>query len=487
VTRPHKFGGIFLYALGGMAGIIKPDLCIVGAGALGIGLAIKASRRGGSVVLVDRGEEPGDGPQARLAKAALLASAARAHAIRHAEKVGLVATEPKPNFHAISENAAACVASAAPRDSQERLEAVGITYLTGVPRFTDGATLNLGDGLIKAGQFVLAGGSRPAIPELPGLADVPFFTPDTLLENVRKLTHLVVIGGTPEALELAQAYCRLGSEVTLVPQGGLLTQFDPELVALLVRALGEEGLTIIEGVDVTAIQKRNQGIGVSIRHADGSEGKLDASHLLVASGRTAEIDGEWLAAARLKRARQHPERLALNGKGRSSNWRVSVIGGMAGEFTPHGAEHQGEIVLDRIFGGKGGQFDPLGVPRYVGTAPAMAQVGRLTPHNEARAGDEVVRASLAENEAALALASPFGSAKLLVDKKGAIVGGGVVGAGAGEAIASLAMAMERGLDAAGLSRLVLPHPSLAQVLVELGTTYLAGQPAKPRRLRRLLP
>lgn len=476
-----------------MADIIKPDLCIIGGGALGLGLAIKARQRGASVVLVERrGDEPGDPAQGALLRAAFLASADRAQAIRTAGTLGLDNAEPKPNFRTISERAAAIAEAAAPRDSEERLAALGVTVLGGAATFTDRQTLKAGDAVIRARQFVLATGAHPLVPALPGLDQVPYFTPDTILANIRKLSHLVVIGGDANALELAQAYRRLGSTVTVVPQGPVLAGFDSELVTILLRALRDEGVDIIEGAEVTAIQPRSQGTGIAIRRADGSDDALDVSHILLVLGRVPDLDPDLLNKAKLKRERLRADHLLVGPNGRTSNGRISAIGGAAGQYQPHFAARQADIVLDRVIGSAGARIGPLRVSRLVGTSPALAQIGLLEASAALRPGQLVLRAGFSENDAARALGAAAGAAKLIMDRNGTILGGAVLGPGAGDVVAMLAMAMERRIGAADLCGLLLPEPSLAAILVELGRQFQAIRPpsawAKRRAaLRRLLP
>ncbi len=475
-----------------MADILKPDLCIIGAGALGTGLAIKARQRGLDVVLVDRGtDEAGDPRQGSLLRAAFAASAERAHFIRTAGALGLDNAEPKPNFRAISEHASAVAESAGPRDSTERLTALGIAVHVGNTAFVDRQTLKVGDSVVKARRFVLATGARPAVPELPGLESVPYFTPDTILDNMRKLSHLVVIGGDATALELAQAYRRLGSAVTVVPHGALLAGFDVEIVAILLRALADEGVEIIEEAAAVSIQPRNQGTGVTIRRADGSEQALDASHILLALNRVPDLDPALLEKAKLRRDKLRPDQLLLGANGQTSNSKISAIGGAAGEYRPQAAARQADAVLDQVTGSRAGA-DPARIPRLVTTSPALAQIGEVETLKALRPGFLVLRAAFVENDAARATGTAYGTAKLIVGRNGAIRGGTVIGPAAAEIVAMLAIAMDRRMSAADLAHLSLPDPSPTSMLADLGAQYVAQQPPTPwarRRaaLRKLLP
>jgi len=460
--------------LADMADIIKPDLCIIGAGALGISLAVQARARDLSVVLVRRGgEEPGDTTRARMLQAAFVASAARAQTMRSAAALGLKDIDPKPSFRAIGERAAALVDASAPLTTPERLAALGIKLLDEPAVFGDRQMLRVGTTIVCARQFVLATGSHPVTPDLPGLDQVPHFTPDTILANMRKFSHLVVIGGDAAAVELAQAYRRLGSDVSLVPHGPLLAGFDPEPVAILLRTLREEGVNILEGASVTAILPRAQGTGIAIAHADGSLATLDVSHILVAFGRVPDLDPGLLEQAKLKRDRLRPDHLQLTADGQTNNSRITAIGGAAGVLDSQYAMRQAAMVVQRATGATGGNIDPLLIPHTLNTTPAIAQIGRVEPATPLRPGQLVLRANASESDAARAASALPGNAKLVVAEDGTILGASMIGCGAGEMIAMLALALERGMSAADLAQLVLPPASPAAPLVDLGEQFRA--------------
>lgn len=453
-----------------MAEFLKPDLCIIGAGALGTHLAIAARRRGLDVILVPRPRDEANDPTAgALRRAAFLASAARAHAIRTAGPLGLGNAEPKPNFRAISERAATIADAATPRATDERLTALGITLLSGEASFTDARTLRCSETALRAKHFVIATGATPAIPALPGLDQVSVFTPETIADNLRKLSHLVVIGGTPVAFELAQAYRRLGSDVTLVPQGGLLPGFDSELVTILLRQLREEGVAILDDAEVTAIQPRNQGTGIVLARA-GEEDRLDVSHILIAIGGQPDLDATLLDPLKLKRVKSGD--LALGPDGQTSNRLVTAIGGAAGEDAPHIGQRQAMLLLDRLSGRGHGRLDPFRVPRLVDTDPPLAQLGLLPRDDKLRPGQTVLRANLAETDAARATGAT-GLVKAVVDARGQITSLGAIGAGSGELTGLVALSGPR-LPA--LSDLVLPPASTGAALIDLATQFAETQP-----------
>ncbi|WP_172122361.1 MULTISPECIES: NAD(P)/FAD-dependent oxidoreductase [unclassified Devosia] len=467
-----------------MAELSKPDLCIIGAGSLGVELACRARRYGASVVLVDRGHpEAGDGVAQTAALAALAGIAARAHSWRTGPAVGLAGDPPKINHRTVSEQVSRVVAELAPERSTERLQALGIVIRTGAPAFADKQTLVVGQTTIRADHFILATGATPKIPAIPGLEDVPFFTPDTIVANTRKLTHLVVIGGDAAALELAQVHARLGSQVTLTSPGAILSEADAESRAILLRALAEEGIAFHENVEITVLP-RKLGIGVQFQHSGGETTLLDASHLLVTTGRIPDLEGLDLAKAGIARPDQQPEQIKVSAVGRTTNNRVSAVGGATNENHPHAARRAGEALLGRLLLGKKTSNSKL-APTLVMTSPELAQIGLTEPHDGA-SGQQILRANWSENPKARALGAAHGAAKLVVNNNGTLAGAALVGIGAAEMLAIIVLAMERRLHVAELAQLVLPHPSFAEVLRSAAEQFegkTASAPATRRRLK----
>ncbi|MCS6762429.1 MAG: FAD-dependent oxidoreductase [Candidatus Devosia symbiotica] len=316
-----------------MADILKTDLCIIGADARGTALAIQARALNLGGIPVQRdGDKPCSTAGSALQAVAFSANAERAQAIRTTSDLSLRKLDPKPNFRAIAERVTAIAESTKPATTPERLTALGVIMLTESAIFSDRRSLKVGASTIRADQFVLAIGSLPMVPDLPELDQVPYFIPDTILANMRKLSHLLVLGSDTTALELAQAYARLGAEVALVPHGLLLAGFDPELVSILLRTLRKEGVNIPEGPSITAILLRRHGTGVAIAHADSSLAALDVSHILAAFGRVPDLDPALLEAVRLKRNPQHPDHPMVSPEGQTSNGHVVAISSAAEVF-----------------------------------------------------------------------------------------------------------------------------------------------------------
>ena len=466
-----------------MADHIRPDLCIVGAGALGIALAQYASGLGARVTLVDRGQdEPGDGKQQALRLAALQASAARAHAVRHAGDFGLANADPKVRIKAVQERAAVLSAEQAPMTGRDRLTALGIEIVGGAASFQDTKNLLVGDISIQPRSMILALGASPRIPAIPGLERVDYLTAETILENNRKLTHLLVIGGEASALSLAQAMARLGSEVTLVPQGDILPGCDAEITAMLVAAVVADGVRILDGGSVREIVPRAQGTGVIVDLPSGESEALDLSHILVAMGGKADLAPLQPEKARLRVLSASAEQYCRGALGETSNRRIRLVGAAAGfEQWNHALAHGRAVVEAALFGAP--LEKPVPQPFLVITDPPLAQIGRLAAPAKRAQGGHLLRASLVENEQARALGMPEGLAKVMLAPDGQIRGAGLIGPGALEMAALLALAMEKRLGLETLARLSLPHPNPLDTIVTLGAQAAALRPISPWGLR----
>jgi pyruvate/2-oxoglutarate dehydrogenase complex dihydrolipoamide dehydrogenase (E3) component len=381
-----------------------------------------------------------------------------------------------------------------PQDSIARYEALGVEVIGAEASFIDNRTLKAGETPIRARRFVIATGSHPIVPDIPGLSSVPYFTTDNLFESTRKLSHLVVIGGGAIGVELAQAYRRLGAAVTIVEAATVLNKSDPELVALALRRMREEGVAIIERATITAIQKRALGIGVVVKQ-DDREQTLDASHILVAVGRQPNLAGLDLAKAKIRFEKSDAAQLKLGSNLKTTNRRVYAIGDAAGglQFT-HVAEYQAGLVLRSALLGLGGRTRPEILPYAIYTDPEIAEIGLTEPQARSRLKSryKVTRLSFAENDRARTGRDTAGIVKMITDPSGAILGAGIVGPHAGEMIALFSFAIANRLSARHLTAFVAPYPTLSEIAQRIGAEFYReeGTSSWSRRLiafTRMLP
>lgn len=461
-----------------MTEIMKPDLCVIGGGHAGLAVARRAVARGMKVIVVEPGRLGGAGRLADRVPAAMLSAAGRrAKLLQTADDFGLAAVEPKVSLRALHNRIEALTTDMQRDDAETRCAALGIEIVPETGHFADRRTFTTGEHTIKAKAFVLAADPEPILPDVAGLRQVPFFTERTIGDNTRKLSHLLVIGAGATGLALAQAYRRLGSTVTVVEKGKALHDHDPELVAILLGQLREEGIDIREETAITEIQKRGQGIGVVLDGPKG-EARLDISHVLVAAGSAVDVSALDIDKAGLRQ--REGGQLVVGPDLRTGNRAIFAIGAAAGMSHASGIELAAEIVVENARGGRR-RLPSEFVPRFVGTDPMIAQIGLTEPMARARLKQNyrVVRCSFDEIDAARA-AALSGNARLILDNSDTLVGAALVGPEIAALAALFSLAIANRLNIRQLASFAPPAGSLAEILPLLAARAEEGRPAKVR-------
>ncbi len=444
---------------------IAVDLCVIGAGAGGLSVAAGASQMGASVVLFERGAMGGDCLNVGCVPSkALLAAGHAAHTARSAGRFGLDAAVRPVDWPRVREHVRGVIAAIAPIDSVERYEGLGVRVIQAHARFVGSREVEGGGVRVRAKFMVIATGSVPSVPPVPGLAEVPYLTNESIFELDDRPEHLLVLGGGAIGVELAQAHARLGCRVTLVEAGQLLRAEDPEATEVVRRSLEGDGVTIHEGRAVTKVARSaDGGVLLSLGDGDGVE-TLAGSHLLVAAGRRVAFDGLDLERAGI--ATDARGRLVLDARLRTSNRRVFAVGDAAGgpQFTHVAGAHAGVVIRNALFR-LPAKADNAGVPRVTYTAPELAHVGPTEAELRA-AGTRfnVLRWSFAENDRAQAERSVEGFTKALVAPNGRILGATVVGESAGELVSLWGLAIAQGLKVGALAGLTIAYPTRAEIV-----------------------
>lgn len=449
---------------------IRTDICVIGAGSGGLSVAAGAVQMGARVVLVEGAEMGGDCLNTGCVPSkALIASAHVAAVMRGAGAFGIGAVEPAVDFGAVKDRVAEAVAEIAPHDSVERFEGLGCRVLRGWARFTSPREVVVGDVTVRARRFVIATGSRAVVPDIPGIDTVPVLTNETIFELRERPAHLLVLGGGPIGIEMAQAHLRLGSAVTVVEAGRCLGREDAAAAAVVLGRLRAEGGDIIEGAGVVRLRRMDGGIEAVL--SDGRT--LTGTHLLVAAGRRAELGRLDLVAGGVAHDMAGVKLTA--GLRSVSNARVYVVGDAAGQgqFT-HLAAYQAGVVIRQAVLGLPAKVRADHIPRVTYSDPELAQVGPTEDEARARFGAAlaVVQAEYAKNDRAIATGRTEGFAKLLV-VKGRVIGATVVGADAGEGIAPLALAVATRMKVSALAGVVLPYPTLSELGKRAAGAYFA--------------
>ncbi|MFO1079768.1 MAG: FAD-dependent oxidoreductase [Reyranellaceae bacterium] len=460
--------------------IVTPDLCIVGGGSGGLVVAAVAAQLGLRVVLVERDRMGGDCLNVGCVPSkALLAAARAAQAHRQGAPFGIDPVEPRVHFDRVMDHVASVIRSIAPNDSVERFEGLGVRVIQAEARFVGRRELDAGGCRIRSRRIVLATGSRPSLPPIPGLAEAPHFTNDTIFANRTLPRHLVVIGGGPVGLELGQAHRRLGARVTVLEADRFLAHDEPELAEVVVRRLCEEGVDLRASARIARIEASASGATVLLE--DGE--RLDASHLLVAAGRAPNLEALALDVAGVAHT---PRGITVGPSLRTSNRHVWAIGDCNGlyPFTHMAGYEAGLFIRGALFRAPA-RLDHGIVPWTTYTDPELAHVG-LTEHQARQRHGErvrVVRWSLTENDRARAEAEAHGEVKAVVDRRGRILGASIVARGAGELIQPWCLAVSQGLKIAALANFVPPYPTLGEASKRAAGSFYSDALFAPRTRR----
>ncbi len=458
------------------------DLIVVGGGAGGLVTAAGSAGIGARVALVE-GERLGGEClwTGCVPSKALLACAKAAVQGRRAARLGARGLERATiDFGDAMAWVRDAQARIQPNDSAERFRGLGVEVIEGTARFVGERELEVNGRRIGAKRIVIATGSRPFIPRVPGLAGAPYLTNETIFSLTERPEHLLVLGGGPVGVELAQAFARLGSRVTIVAADEtLLPREEPELAGIVADALREDGVTIELGATATAVAVHEGGITLSFRGLAG-EGNASGSHLLVAVGRQPRTDTADLGIAGIVLSSDDgidvDDTMRTSAKG---IWAVGDCVAGAPRLT-HVADYQARIVVRNAFfpGHKRARYDAI--PWVTYTDPEIAHVGLTEREARTAHGDDVrvYTKPLAELDRAVAEGDDRGMIKLVVRANGILLGGHVAAPGAGEMIGEITMALQHRLGIGALAELVHPYPTLCE-----GIRQAANEHAKARFTR----
>ncbi len=463
---------------------LEVDLCIIGAGSGGLSVAAGAAAFGRRVVLIEKHKMGGDCLNyGCVPSKALIAAARRAHHMRTSQPFGIAPVEPVIDPVAVNRHVQGVIAAIAPNDSVERFQGLGVQVIQAAARFVDAKTVAAGDYLIGARRFVIATGSSPVVPPIPGLDEVAYFNNETLFESSERPAHLIVIGGGPIGLEMAQAHRRLGSRVTVIEGQKALGKDDPELTSQLIDLIRGEGVDIREGTSAQAVRRTADGVRVEVKGPSGSEA-IDGSHLLLAVGRRPNIADLNLTAAGV---RFEKSGILVDRGLRTSNKKIFAIGDVAGgpQFT-HVANYHAGLVLRRALFRLPAKVNPGHIPWVTFTEPELAHVG-LSEADAVAAGRKVrvLRWPFHENDRAQAERETHGHVKVVTDAKGRILGATILGVHAGELIQMWSLAIAQGLNIRALTGWISPYPTFSEVSKRAAFRFYVDSAGSPL-LRRMI-
>ncbi|HYC03923.1 MAG TPA: FAD-dependent oxidoreductase [Azospirillaceae bacterium] len=435
---------------------IEADICVIGAGSGGLSVAAGAAQLGQRVVLLERRAMGGDCLNwGCVPSKALLAAAKAAKAIRTAGRFGVTAGEPQVDFSKVHAHVHGVIKAIEPNDSVERFTGLGVRVILEAGRFTGpDMVVTEGGHTIRARRFVVATGSRAALPPIPGLAETPHLTNESIFELTGLPGHLIVIGGGPIGLEMAQAHRLLGARVTVLERASILPKDEPELVEVVRHALAADGVTIREGADIRRVERAGEGVAVEL----GSGERIEGDALLVAAGRRPNVEELGLDEAGIK---WDVKGITVDASLRTSNRRVYALGDVAGgpQFTHVAGYHAGLFVKSALFR-LSAKADYKALPWVTYTEPEVAQVGLTEAQARERHGEvRVLRWPFHENDRAQAERDTEGLVKAVALPNGRILGAGIAGAGAGELIQPWCLALSQGLKVKAFTDMIAPYPT----------------------------
>lgn len=460
--------------------VIKTDICVIGAGSGGLSVAAGAAQLGVKTVLVERGKMGGDCLNTGCIPSKSLLSAAKAfRGMQDGGKFGLSAGAPTVDFAKVHAHVHGIIDTIAPIDSVERFEGLGVHVIQAEAKFVGPGAIEAGGQRIEARRFVVATGSRAAVPPIPGLAETPFLTNETIFDLIELPEHLIIIGGGPIGMEMAQAFCRLGSRVTLLEGAKILAKDDPELTAVVIDQVRADGVDIREGVSVTSVARTDGGVTVELGEG-AAVSSVEGSHLLVAAGRKPNVENLNLESAGVAFGRAG---VRVDDRLRSSNKKIFAIGDVAGglQFTHVAGYHSGIVIRNALFRVPA-KADVSAVPWVTYTDPELAHVGMTEAAAREAFGAriKVLTWPLAENDRAQAERDTRGFIKVVVGKKGKILGASIVGAGAGDLIQPWVLALSQGLKIGAFTSIVAPYPTRGEISKRVAGEYYTPTLFSPR-------
>jgi pyruvate/2-oxoglutarate dehydrogenase complex dihydrolipoamide dehydrogenase (E3) component len=440
----------------------KTDLCVIGAGSAGLSVAAAAAQVGIRVVLIERDRMGGECLNTGCVPSkALLAAAKTAHAIGNAKTFGIDA-EATVDFKRVNAHVHSVIAAIAPHDSVERFEQLGVDVIRGEARFSGPRRITVDGREIGSKRMVIATGSQAAVPPVPGLDQVKYFTNENIFDSDVLPGHLVILGAGPIGLEIGQAYRRLGAAVTILERDTAIPKDDQELARPLLQRLAAEGIAIREGADVKAVARNGDEIDVIVEEA-GQSNRVHGTHVLVATGRKPRVAELGLQSAGIDyndKGVVVDEHLQTTARG------VYAAGDVVDgpRFTHVCSYHAGIVIKNAVFR-LSAKVDYRSLPWVTYTDPELAQIGMTEDQARKRYGDEIriVRVPYASNDRAQTERQANGMLKLVATRSGVVLGASILGANAGELAHLWVVAIKQKIKLRDIAQMIAPYPTWSEL------------------------
>jgi pyruvate/2-oxoglutarate dehydrogenase complex dihydrolipoamide dehydrogenase (E3) component len=442
------------------------DMGVIGGGAAGLTVASGAAQLGARTLLIEKERELGGDCLhfGCVPSKTLIKSAHVYHLMKHATDYGLPAVKVPPvDFQRVSTRIKGVIATIQKHDSQERFCGLGAQVKFGAAEFTDEHTVTLDGGTYSAKNWVIATGSSPIAPPIPGLADTPFITNKEIFYLDRLPPSMIVLGGGPIGIEMAQAFNRFGTRVVVVDRADqILGKEDKDMADTVMAVMAAEGVAFQLGAAISAVRDTGRMKEVVITDHQGQAQTLQAEIILVAMGRGANVHGLGLDHIGVN----HTGRgIAVDQRLRTNHSHIYAAGDVNGGFQfTHAAGYEGGIVVSNAIFHLPRKTDYTYLPWCTYTDPELASIG-MNQKAAAAAGlhTKVWEEPFKDNDRSLAEGENTGRIRLIVDEKEKPLGVQILGPRAGDLISEWVAALNGKVKLSTIAGAIHPYPTIGEI------------------------
>ncbi len=440
------------------------DICVIGGGAGGLVVAAGGASLGAKVVLIEKNQLGGDCLHfGCVPSKTLLHSAKVAQTMRTAATYGITSASPQIAIPDVMGRVQQVISTIEVHDSPEHFRDLGIEVIFGDGQFISPIQYRVNERVITAKSFVIATGSSPATPPIPGLETTPYLTNESIFSLTEQVEHLIIMGGGPIGIEMSQAFRRLGCQVSVLERGKqILSREDFDMAEIVSSRLQEEGVNIILNSSVTGVQGNPNDIHVTYTDAESRENTMQGSHLLISAGRKPNVNGLGLDQAGVE---LEQGRIKTDKQLRTTNRKIYACGDVVGpyQFT-HMAEHHAGVILRNAIFRLPAKIEERVIPWCTFTDPELARVGLSEEEaQQQNIPHRVYAFPFNDIDRAQAEGETDGKAKIITNLKGKLLGAALVGPNAGELIHEYTLAIAKRMKASDLSGVIHIYPTLAQI------------------------
>lgn len=452
------------------------DVGVIGGGAAGLTVTAGAAQLGAKTLLLEKeGELGGDCLHFGCVPSKTLIKTARVyHHMKHADAFGLPTMElPPVDFKRVAERIQSVISIIQKHDSEERFCKLGAKVVFGSPSFVDDHSVRLNNTIYTAKNWVIATGSSPAHPPIGGLGETPFITNREIFSLDHLPQSMIVLGGGPIGIEMAQAFNRLGARVTVVEHGDqILNKEDKDMADAVKAVLQSEGVQFQLNAKAARIEQSGDQRVVTIEKVDGETASLKSEALLVALGRKPNVDGLGLEDINVVFNRRG---INVDARMRTNLKHIYAAGDVSGgyQFT-HAAGYEGGIVVSNAVFHLPRKADYTFLPWCTYTDPELGNIG-MNEKAAAAAGIQysVVTEAFQDNDRSLAEGDPIGKIKLILNEKEKPIGVQILGPHAGDLIGEWVAVLNGKVKLSTLASAVHPYPTIGEINKRVAGTYFS--------------